>query len=195
MDTSTQTITLADGSSVAIPALEPVTGAAVVALTTSAFDPQYLQEAVVSDEKLVADFNGRRLVDWNNEVKGWLGDAAQNRSLGIALPPKPTAWLTRVLHFFFDRYGSLYKWVADDGPVIGTCPDLPPLVVTLPQGVQHIGISLDGMWFSVGEGDTMPNNATAPGVSADGISGLFKRVWGFGSGGTQGGGGWYQKIG
>lgn len=162
--------------------------------------PEVQKQTVDSIQHQVDVINAVALGVWNVAKNNWLQAAERDRELGIAIRPKPVQPATYVLNVVPELNpdgtpnGILWLWNSDGAPLGEPCPDLPPAptpIDTTPVAGK-IGIAIpggNGEWFQCLPGDTTPVGAVFPGVSKDGVAGLFKKV------GSAVGGGWFQKVG
>ena len=128
----------------------------------------------------------------NNQIIYYYGRMnANNASLDAG---RPAPYDTKVPYEWLPTENNDGSWAYEQTTfyvcnAIPLDPDLTPKP-KVPNTI-HVGKSIGGNWFSVGDGDTMPNGfTTPPGItSADGVSGTFTKY------GAPVGPGWYLKVG
>lgn len=156
--------------------------------------------ALAAVKAQVANLNSNLISLYTTAFNNWATSVLAGRIPNTDPPQPPMAYVVGYANDPTSGPGSLSPYgdivVQWPYPAVGTQPVCPmphiPEVPTHAEGTWKIGIAIpggQGIWFQALEGDKTPDGVSGPGVSQDGVAGLFTKF------SFPMGAGWFKKIG
>lgn len=148
----------------------------------------------------VVNLNNNLITIFMTAFNSWSVSVMAGRIPNTDPPKPPMAFVVGYVTDATSGPGSLSPYgdlvIQWPQPAVGTQPVCPmphiPEVPVHAEGTWKIGIAIpggNGIWFQALEGDKTPDGLSGPGISQDGVAGLFTKV------GFPMGTGWFKKIG